>query len=101
MHYFIMIILTLFLGFFGVCTHLYHKNAQLSLENLQLQALLEKQTQAIEALALDTDAYVCDLDTMESYIKSRYESVIHEHEQDTCEVKLNELEKALYIYSDP
>lgn len=62
--------------------------------------ILESQTNAIEALALGTEAYVCDLETMETYTKSKYDKIMHEHEQDSCEAKLDALNKALEIFAD-
>lgn len=74
------------------------QNERLKLQFQDLQAHLDTQNKMIEAIALDTDSYVCDLDTMEAYTRAKYDKIIHEHEEDSCEIKLQSLQEALELF---
>lgn len=74
------------------------QNERLSLQYQELQGYVEMQNKAIDSIALDTQAYVCDLDTMETYTKAKYDKIINEHEGDSCEIKLQKLQETLDLF---
>lgn len=73
---------------------------ELKAKSAQNDLILESQNQAIEALIIDTQNYMCDLDSLNAYTKAKYENVIEAHESEPCEVKLESLQQALEIFSE-
>ena len=99
MQYVILLLGGLLLALFSTCAYLLKENAALKTLSEINNATLESQNKAIEQIILDSEAYHCDLEAMNDYTKAKYEKVIHEHENESCESKLKEFEKALNIYS--
>ncbi len=65
----------------------------------QSEGLIQSQNKAIEALKLDTQNYHCDIESLNAYTKAKYESVIEVHKDESCEAKLESLERALEIFN--
>lgn len=76
------------------------ENAELKVLNDLNTAVVDNQNKAILDSRLNTEAYTCDLETINEYTKSKYEQIIHEHENDSCELKLKSLEQALHIFNN-
>lgn len=95
--------LSIFLGLIiftlgGSCAYLLNKNAELKMLNQINNAIVDSQTKAIEQMALESEKYHCDLESMNDYTRAKYSAVITEHKDESCESKLKEFEKALNIY---
>lgn len=98
MHYALGILLVLVIALSSSNAYLLSKNAELKTLAKINDAVVESQNAAIEQIIIDTEKYHCDLESMNDYAKSKYEKVIHDHEDESCEAKLTELEKALNIF---
>lgn len=98
MQYLLIFIGFIIFGLSGSCAYLLNKNAELSTLNKINNAIVESQTQAIEQMALESEKYHCDLESMNEYTRAKYSAVITEHKNESCEAKLKEFEKALHIY---
>ncbi len=98
MQYIILIIGILFFSSIVGNVYLLKQNTTLKYQAKINNAIVDSQNKAIESMALDTQSYTCSMDTLEAYTKSKYEKAISEHENETCESKLQSLEKALNIF---
>lgn len=76
----------------------YKKAALLEREILIADSTITAQNQAIQDMALEFEKYQCDLEAMNEYTRNKYNKVIVEHEDETCEAKMAEFEKALDIF---
>lgn len=74
-------------------------NAKLEQRLAINEKVVEEQNKAIQQLALDSEEYHCSLEDMNNYTRNKYDRVIHEHEDETCEAKLESLEKAFHIFN--
>lgn len=77
--------------------YLVKKSTRLEAKLQNTEAYIDLQNQAIEALALDTQAYTCDLDTMETYTRAKYDKVLSDGE--SCEAKLEALKQVLDLFN--
>lgn len=94
-----MVILTVSLiSSLGFGLYNYKKAALLESEIRIQDATITAQNQAIHDMALEFEKYQCDLEAMNEYTRNKYNKVIIEHEDETCESKMAEFEKALNIF---
>lgn len=98
MKYLILALTALIVFFANLSIYLASENSKLKTLAQINNAVVESQNAAIEQIIIDTEKYHCDLDSMNDYARAKYDKVIHEHENETCEAKLAELEKALSIF---
>lgn len=64
----------------------------------QANAFIEMQNGAIEKLKIDTQAYTCNLESMEEYARNRYKEF--GKELNTCEEKLKDLTNMLEVFNE-
>lgn len=93
-------LISLVLALGGGNIYLMQKNDVLSAKLATSESLLELQTQQIEQIALDTKIYTCDIHTLDTYTKQKYSKIIHDEHNQTCEAKLENLERALDIFNE-
>lgn len=98
MKYLVIALIAIIFALGGGCAYLISLASELKTIAKINNAVVESQNAAIEQIIIDTEKYHCDLESMNEYAKSKYEKVMHDSLDESCESKLNELEKALNIY---
>ncbi|WP_110558446.1 hypothetical protein [Helicobacter cinaedi] len=98
MQYLIVFLSIIIFTLGGSCAYLLNKNAELKTLNQINSAVVEHQTKAIEQMALESEKYHCDLESMNDYTREKYSKVVTEHKDESCESKLKAFEEALHIY---
>ncbi|TLD97674.1 hypothetical protein LS71_002735 [Helicobacter jaachi] len=79
---------------------LYAQKSRIELQNQIAQSAIELQNAQIKDMALQSETYHCDLDSINEYIRSKFNHIADERTLPTCEAKLKELEKALGVYDE-
>ena len=76
----------------------YKKAALLEIEVQIAGKTISSQNKAIKQMEIEFEKYQCNLEAMNEYTRNKYNKVLVEHEDESCEAQMAEFEKALNIY---